>query len=162
MRSLRVRVRELTSTQVAAIRTAAPILWAGFATWLLNLGFDITANLADWTHLPYPVVAAGAPLILTFALWVVALLTPWSWLEALLMFVRIDAYQYEKDDELVTETGRVELENVITVDPGLAGDRDYVESTVDAILRRHVPTAVLEVAASRLNDEIGVRRGETR
>lgn len=151
-------MRNLTSKQVAAIRTAAPLLWAGLATWLLNLGVDLNAVLVDLTRLPEPLVAAGAPLVLTFVLWVVAVFTPWSWLEALLLLVKVDGYQYEQGDELVTSAGRVDRSNVFIVDPGLAGDDTYVSASVDAILRRGVPTPVLEVAATRLHDELASRQ----
>lgn len=152
-------MRNLSPSRIAALRTAAPLLWAGILSLLLERGFDLHARLVDWTGLPDALVAAGAPLVLTFVLWVVALVAPWSWVEAILLLVRVDGYRYEQNGQLVTDSARVDVADLPALSAGSRSD-DFVAASIDAVLRRRPDARVLEMAAARLDDEIRLLRAD--
>lgn len=137
-------MRRLTSTQIAALRTAAPLIWSG----ILVLATDASIGLPDWALII-------GPLATTFTLWLIAVLAPSNLIEEILLLVRVDGYAYEQDNDLVTPTGRVPQADVVL--PNVT-DQQLTDQTIDLLLRRDVPTTELEVAAARLDDAIRSRR----
>lgn len=140
-------MNDLTPRAIAAIRTAAPLVWAAFIGIVASVGLDLP---------PWALVVG--PLGTAFVLWLVAAFGPSGILEQLLLLIRIDGYRYEQAGQLVTDNARVDVADLPALTAGDQAD-DFVVASIDAVLRRRPDVRALEMASMRLDDEIRQLRG---